>query len=49
MTRITIKQIAEEAGVSMTTVSNVLNKKTHPNPDGEFFVRSFKIFYQKSA
>lgn len=27
MTRITIKQIAEEAGVSMTTVSNVLNKK----------------------
>ncbi|MGI6155284.1 MAG: LacI family DNA-binding transcriptional regulator [Enterococcus lemanii] len=29
MTRITIKQIAEEAGVSMTTVSNVLNKKTH--------------------
>lgn len=29
MARITIKQIAEEAGVSMTTVSNVLNKKTH--------------------
>ncbi|NLM66984.1 MAG: LacI family transcriptional regulator, partial [Enterococcus sp.] len=29
MTRITIKEIAEEAGVSMTTVSNVLNKKTH--------------------
>lgn len=29
MTRVTIKQIAEEAGVSMTTVSNVLNKKTH--------------------
>lgn len=27
MARITIKQIAEEAGVSMTTVSNVLNKK----------------------
>ncbi|HCO71550.1 MAG TPA: hypothetical protein DIT57_05025, partial [Enterococcus sp.] len=25
--RITIKKIAEEAGVSVTTVSNVINKK----------------------
>jgi len=27
--KITIKKIAEEAGVSVTTVSNVINNKAH--------------------